>query len=42
MRLDADWLSMPALSWFPLQTDFEKEFRKRIDLEFNLEAVISS
>ena len=37
--LDADWLGTPALSWFPvlnlLQTDFEKEFQKRIASEFD-------
>ena len=44
--LDADWLSTPALSWFPasnrLQTDFKNEFQKRITSEFDLNTVISS
>ena len=35
--LDADWLSTPALNWFP-----EKEFQKRIASEFDLNTVISS
>ena len=35
--LDADWLSTPALTGFPLQKNFEKEFQKRIasEQEFN-------
>ena len=44
--LDVDWLSTPALSWFPasnrLQTDFKNEFQKRIASEFDINTVISS